>query len=119
MRSAGQTKMWVIESAVGRLHLNVPERSPKEMSYHVVLLAQAGPIDAEDVSTMGEDGFQWHPKCLTFQGHEFLDTIREKEIWRQTKEAAKQGGSQTLDFIWEIAKAIAKRELQKRTGLEF
>ena len=55
----------------------------------------------------------------TYRGHEFLDAVREKEIWEKTKEAAKKGGVKTLELIWEIGKAICKSELKKRTGLEF
>jgi hypothetical protein len=84
-----------------------------------MLLAQAGLIEAEDLSGMGEDGFEWQAKSLTYRGHEFLDTVREREIWDKTKETAKKGGVKTLELIWEISKAIVKSELKKRTGLEF
>ena len=48
---------------------------------------------------------------LTWQGHEFLDTVRDPEIWRKTKERAGSVASVGVSFIWEIAKAELKAKL--------
>jgi hypothetical protein len=48
---------------------------------------------------------------LTWQGHEFLDDIRDPEIWRKTKERTKGIASVGLSFLWEIAKAEIKTKL--------
>ena len=66
------------------IELTISGRSAKEISYHVRLLSEARFVHAHDLSVLGPDGFRWLPLSLTFRGHEFLDTIREKEIWRQT-----------------------------------
>jgi hypothetical protein len=47
---------------------------------------------------------------LTWNGHEFLDDIRDPEIWRKTKELAKSVPSVGL-VLWEIAKAEVKTKL--------
>lgn len=56
---------------------------------------------------------------LSHEGHEFMAAVREKEVWEKTKAAAKKGGSETLQFMWDVAKSVAKKQLQDRTGLEF
>jgi len=55
---------------------------------------------------------------LTSYGHDFLDSIRNPEIWRQTQEATNKVGGWTLEFVGEIAKGFLKRQLEKHTGLE-
>jgi hypothetical protein len=55
------------------------------IAYHVKLLAQAGLIEADDVSEMGEDGFRWWAGSLTWEGHEFLEAARDDTRWNKTK----------------------------------
>ena len=55
-------------------------------SYHVVLLEDAGLIEAEDFSTIGS--YDCRPKGLTWEGHEFLDGIRKEETWEKIKNEA-------------------------------
>jgi hypothetical protein len=45
---------------------------------------------------------------LTWEGHEFLDDIRDPEIWRKTKDRAKSVAGAGLSLLWEIAKAEIK-----------
>lgn len=90
--------------------------SSEQITHHIWLLWRAGYIEAIDASSF--DGSHYIPSCLTWSGHEFLDTIRDQEIWRKTKEAAKEGGAQTLEFVWGIAKAFAKKQIEQRTGLD-
>jgi len=44
------------------------------------------------------------PSSLTWAGHELLETIREDEIWSQTKADAKMLGSNSLEVLFEIAR---------------
>jgi len=50
---------------------------------------------------------------LTWEGHEFLDDIRDQGIWNKTKERLKDIPSASIPVIVEIAKA----EIKKRLGL--
>jgi len=47
----------------------VDGRSDDEITYHVMILDEAGLIEAVDLSTMG--GICWKPKRLTYAGHQF------------------------------------------------
>lgn len=65
------------------IDLVIENRSADEISYHVMLLHEAKFIVAQDLCSMSD--FDWRPKRLTIRGHEFLDTIRDREVWRLTK----------------------------------
>ena len=56
---------------------------------------------------------------LTWQGHEFLNSIRDPEVWSKTKEGAKKVGNFSIQFIGEIAKAYAKHVAKERLGIDF
>lgn len=45
---------------------------------------------------------------MTYQGHEFLDTIREKTAWEKTKEIARKTGAGSIKFLGEIAREVVK-----------
>jgi uncharacterized protein DUF2513 len=80
------------------------------LNYHVWLLADAGYIEAIDLSS--SDGMCWRPRCLTSRGHDFLETVRSKDVWEKTLELAKAGGIESLGAIYEIGKRIAQKKLE-------
>ena len=99
----------------GLVELSLPGHDQAEISYHIMLLDEAGFVDAEDQSTL--DGFEWQAKRLTYQGHEFLDTIRDGEVWRRTKAGVEKAGVAGLGIVWEIAKAYGKQVITERLGI--
>jgi Hypothetical protein (DUF2513) len=50
---------------------------------------------------------------LTWQGHEFLDNVKDHDIWSKTKERVKGLPGVAITVVAEIAKA----EIMKRLGL--
>ena len=99
----GDPREWV--------EIEMPGRSRQEISYHVQLLAEGGFLEANDASSHG--GYDWQAQRLTWQGHEFLDTVRDAGIWREMKEGARKAGSMSLQFLWEVGKGVLKQEAAK------
>ncbi|WP_454864189.1 DUF2513 domain-containing protein [Pseudomonas hormoni] len=104
------------EDPVGWMELRLEGRAPQVVSYHVMLLDEAGLLAG--ISLGGLNHFEWQPKRLTYQGHEFLDTIRDSEVWRRTKAGAEQAGGAGLGFLLEIGKAYGKQVFKERLGIE-
>ena len=96
-------------TTTGWIELELPGHSEVEVSNHVELLSEAGFLQAHDLSTL--DGPDWRPERLTYEGHEFLDTVRDPEIWRNTREAAKKIGSSSVEVLFEIGKNSVKQKL--------
>lgn len=44
---------------------------------------------------------------LTFDGHEFIETIRPKTVWDKTKHIVSQAGTASLAVISDIASSCA------------
>lgn len=75
------------------------------ISYHCDKLAEAGyikwePQYASDVLYIGFiDG-------LTYDGHQFLETVRSEKIWRETKVRTKKLGAVTINILSQVASNI-------------
>jgi hypothetical protein len=93
------------------INLSMEDYSDEDVSYHVMLLHEAGLIVAVDLSSFSD--IKWIPTRLTWQGHEFLDAARDNNRWNKAKDAmGKVGG-----FVFEIGKQVlielAKAELRQ------
>lgn len=93
------------------------------VNYHVRLLLDRGILHPDSVKLDGQDqagrpAAKFRPDALTNEGHEFLESVRNPEIWRKTKEGANKVGSFGIDLIKDLAKGFLKTEIKKRTGLE-
>ena len=53
------------QDPLGWTHLYLKRREPLDVSYHVMLLHEAGFIVGEDLSS--DDGLEWLPKRLTYK----------------------------------------------------
>jgi hypothetical protein len=87
-----------------------------EIIHHFELLVEAGFI-----LTTGHP-FDSHGslyyKRLSWSGCDFLDSVRDPEVWRKTKEGASKAGSWTVHLLMEVGRAYAKQKLKDVTGLE-
>lgn len=93
---------------LGWINISFPERSDQEVSYHVMLLAQADLITAKDLSTIS--GFHYAPTSLTWQGHEFLDAARSETLWKKAKAiVTDKAGSLSFDVLKGVLIEMGKR----------
>ena len=81
----------------GSFHdVEIEGRMENEISYHVMLLHEAGLIEALDLSS--HDGVCWKAKRLTYNGHQFLDAARSDTVWQKAKSwTLKTTGTLTLE----------------------
>jgi uncharacterized protein DUF2513 len=63
--------------------VQIEGHSGEEISYHVMLLHQAGLIEAIDLGS--HDGVCWRPKHLTYPGNEFLAAAESDTVWNKAK----------------------------------
>jgi len=104
----------------GTEHVEVPGIEGYDeltLKYHLVLLYDAGYIRCEPVRSSSSDRVIYVlPFDLTWDGHEFLDRIRNLHIWNEVMANMKQRGftSASVEFI----KRLADSAIRKRLGLE-
>lgn len=84
--------------------------SQSELAYNVYLLVDAGFLDAEKILRLGsivEPLPSYRIYHLTSLGCDYLDSVRSRSVWEQTKNKLKGSGTgATLQVISEIASGI-------------
>ncbi len=84
------------------------------LSDHLDLLENGQLIDIEFRSAGGSVSF----KGLTWAGHDFLDSVRDPEIWARTKRGAEESQGFTIDLLKDLAKGFIKKQIKDRTGMD-
>ncbi|WP_028227365.1 DUF2513 domain-containing protein [Paraburkholderia ferrariae] len=84
----------------------------QQIDYHLQLLAQAGLVDAGGADGCGmRAGPGIAFRSLSWAGHDFLDAVREQDVWEKTKAAAAKVGGYTVDILIAAAKAYVQQKI--------
>lgn len=95
--------------------LAVVGASVDQIAYHLRLLYDQGFLDSPGEPFLsGQIPF----RGLTWTGHDFIDSIRDDDVWQKTKKQAEKVGSWTVDILLAAAKAVAKAKFKAMTGLD-
>ena len=83
----------------------LPKYEDNEILYTIEKLKEAGYINAALKFAAGHfiDGAV---SSITYSGHEYLDNIREPEVWRKVKAMLKNAGATTLPLILQAAQML-------------
>lgn len=82
----------------------------KQLIYTIQRLNEAGYIDAK-ISYADNDVYWVNINNITYDGHLFLDNIRDKTVWEKTKKRLSNIASVSLPIISEVASVIIKEQL--------
>lgn len=84
------------------------------IKYHLLLLAQAKLIDYEPELTATGRIIRVFAFNLSWQGHDFLDSIRNDAVWAKVKSQASEKG---VSLPFEVLKSLATEAVKKLFGL--
>jgi len=82
---------------------------------HIRLLVDAGFLD---VMREFPGNFVVMAKGLTWTGHDFLDSVRDPQIWRETKEGARKAGGFTVELLGKLARGFLAKKIEELTGVK-
>lgn len=97
--------------------LTIPEYSSDEINYHLGQLYKAGYVTSGDTSDRMMSG-QWVFSSLTWEGHDFIDAVRDPDVWRRTKAGASKVGSWSVGLLLDMAKAYSRLKAKQVLGLD-
>jgi hypothetical protein len=104
---------------IGKPPLDIPNYTDEQIAYHLRIMNDGGLIDYGHmgIQTPGLGGpsdvrFRM-PRFngLRWQGHEFLDDVRDPKTWEATKKTFSKVGDVSLQVAWEIARAYLRAHL--------
>ena len=78
-----------------------------QIGYHVMLMHQAGLVEARNATNSRTPGPFWLVGHLTWEGHEFLDASRDEGNWATAKAVASKIGGFAFDTLKTILVRIA------------
>jgi hypothetical protein len=92
----------------------VSEEEAEKLREHLKLMWRADLIESFSESGGGEADVGG----LTWKGHDFLNSIRDPEIWRKTKDGAAAVEGWTVDLLIDLAKGFFKKQVEEHTGIK-
>ena len=93
-----------------RPDLKIEGHCEPEIGYNLDLLVQAELVRGKVLWSVDKELFST-VDSLTWEGHEFLDTIRTESVWDRTKEFVKQKGQDIRSLPLDIIKSVAKNQI--------
>lgn len=87
------------------------ELDRRTVDHLVQLMHRAGLLSGID--TADSEGPDWMDLELTWDGHDFLGSIRDPEHWREAKSAAEKVGGWTLNVFAKILEKLAMARLDR------
>lgn len=85
----------------------IPGYDPQVISYHVMLLDEAGLLKGLDAS--GASDIDWFVDRLTWPGHEFVEAARDEARWRKALNTITQkGGAVVFEIVKQALVQLAK-----------
>ena len=108
----------IVEAQPAGEHVNgipqIGEASGETVAEHVRIMTDAGLLYA-DVGGSTDQGYAILIFGLTWQGHDFLESIRNDTIWNKVKGKIKAAGAgMTLEIVKELATAYLRELLQPK-----
>lgn len=83
----------------------------EELAYTVDCLHQAGLI-TNKAARASAVPYMFTPGNLTWKGNEYLNSIRSKSVWNETKVKLKSAGiTASLELVGELATSVIKSKL--------
>ena len=111
-RNVDLVRLLLITYESGEEPAELKEFSEQEIMYHLVLMKDAGLIDAEFVYASGTIPETAINMRLTWSGHDFLDSARDNNLWNKAKQhVLKPGASWTFNLLSEWLKNEIKQRL--------
>ena len=92
--------------------------SQAEVYYHIELMQQKGLIDATVKRDWGGSIIYATITGLTWDGQDFLDSMRDDRVWSRSRKAIKETvGSTTFDVIKKVCVEVAASMVLKSVGI--
>ena len=99
---------------IGDEDLAIEGSSEDEVSYNLARMLEAG-FFADHSEMDGGGGFIF--SGISWVGHEYLDAVRDPDVWRKTRESARSVGGLTFGLAKDLATAYVKSEIGAKLGL--
>ena len=89
----------------------------EELLYTMDKLLEAGYIEGMKKSFIGSDLPQIAITSITWEGHQFMDNIRDDGVWKETKTILGKFSSVSVGIVGNVASQVITSLIQKQLAL--
>ena len=102
----------ILLNVEGEEEIDLSLYTQEKIGYHSWLLSDAGLVEGQDITGLG-DG---HPEAiitwLNWEGHDFLDAARDDTTWNKAQTTIQEKvGTVTFDMLKALLVALTKEQL--------
>ncbi len=94
--------------------IELKDFSIEEIIYACDKLSEAGYLNVNKVQFITSDLPTFKIHSITWEGHIFLDNIRDNKVWKTTKGIISKFSSVSLNLIGDIASQVITNLIQKQ-----
>lgn len=88
------------------------------VSYNAAITIEAG-LAHGHIAEIDDGGAQGYLTRLTWDGHDFLDSVRDPGVWSNVKDAMlKVGGAVSFGMVCQLGRMYAVEKLKQVTGID-
>jgi|SRR5690606_6844585 len=98
-------------------HVVIEGYDSRIISHHLKILNEANLIEAKPIVAT-KDRENWMARSLTWEGHEFLDSIKNDTVWKKIKDGIKSKGYELGNIPIYALKEYAKLQFKQFFGIE-
>ncbi len=99
--------------------IQIKNYSQQEILYSADKLYEAGYISADKRIAIGGKGIpQINIKSITWDGHQFLDNVRDNKVWENTKSILSNFSSVSIGIVNNVATQIISSVIETQLGLK-
>jgi hypothetical protein len=102
-----------VSRALGSEEIGMSTEEADKLDHHFGLLQEKGLVEFRR-----SGGGAWTVTNITWEGHDFIDSVRDPELWAQTKQGVTKAGGFTFDVIKAVAKGLLKKKIEQHTGVD-
>lgn len=88
-----------------------------DILYSILKLDEAKYLNINIYAADGLPIYDLYLSGITWEGHKFLDTIRDNEVWSQTKSILGKVSSASITFASNVASQVLTNIISKQMGL--
>ncbi|MFS7433169.1 DUF2513 domain-containing protein [Carnobacterium maltaromaticum] len=90
--------------------------SQEDLEYTIIQLVDASYIDGV-ITFDHAQNIMDDLKHMTWEGHKFLDTIRDNKVWTDTKKVTSKFSSVSITMVETVASNVLTNIISKQMGL--
>lgn len=99
--------------------VQINDYSKEEILYSADKLYEAGYISVDRRVTIGSKGMpQINIKSITWDGHQFLDNVRDRNVWENTNDILSNFSSVSIGVVNNVATQIISSFVKTQLGLK-